>query len=303
MRARSLYDILGVPPGASAAEIKTAFRKHARDHHPDTGRGGDSEERFKEISRAYAILGNERERSRYDRGDIDESGASTAAPGGGRYSRKKSGWSGWTSGGKQESDRRGSARHESGGPRKPIKIVGADVTYKLKIDPRSASVGAKRTIATTNGKHLNISIPAGTRAGQVLRLKGQGMPGLNGGRDGDALIEIRIEDTGPFRIDGDNIHLDLPISLKEAVQGGNVEAPGLEGTVRLSVPAGSNSGDVLRLKGKGMEKSDGERGDQFVRLMITLPAKPDSALNAFVRDWSPQSPFTGRDRLKKTPED
>ena len=293
MRARSLYDVLGVSPSASADEIKTAFRKHARDHHPDTGRGGDSEERFKEISRAYAILGNKRERSRYDRGDIDESGATTTAPGGTRKSRKGFSWGSRSTSGTGSS----SARHQ------PIKIVGADVTYRLKVTAREAGAGTKRTIATTNGKHLNVSIPAGTRTGQVLRLKGQGMPGLNGGRDGDALVEITIEDTGPFRIEGDDVHLDLPISLKEAVQGSSVDAPGLSGQVRLTIPAGSNSGDVLRLRGKGLENADGTRGDQFVRLLVTLPGKPDSALNAFVRDWSPQTRFDGRDKFNPSGDD
>lgn len=293
MRVRSLYDILGVAPGATAAEIKSAFRKHARDHHPDTGKGGDSEERFKEISRAYAILGNERERSRYDRGDIDESGASTAAPGGRRR------YAGSDAAGRTSR----SEKPRAAGRRPPIRIAGADVTYKLRIDARDARVGIKRTIATTNGKHLNVSIPAGTRSGQVLRLKGQGMPGLNGGRDGDALVEILIEDTGPFRVEGDDIHLELPISLKEAVQGAGIDIPGLAGTVRLTIPAGSNSGNVLRLKGKGLEKTGGGNGDQYVRLMVTLPGKADSALNAFVRDWSPQTRFDGRDGLSPDRDD
>lgn len=294
MRNKSLYDILGVARGATLGEIKAAFRRQARDSHPDTGSDDAAAERFKDLSRAYAILADERERQRYDRGDIDESGASTARPG-----RQRPGY------GKKQAGKHARAGTTAGSSAKrdKIMIVGADVSYTLRVGALDAAKGARRRIETTNGKSLNVSIPSGTRNGQVLRLKGQGMAGIGGGRDGDALIEILVDGRDAFRIDGSDTHLDLPISLKEAVQGATVEVPGLDGMLKVKVPPGSNSGDVLRLAGKGLERAGGERGDQLVRVIVTLPAKADSALNSFVRDWSPQAPFTARKHMKSGNDD
>lgn len=284
MRAANLYDVLGIARGATAEEIKSAFRRHARDLHPDTAKGKNTEERFKEVSRAYAILGNERQRTKYDRGDIDESGAATTRRANANSARGSDAYR----------ERASRARKSSGDT---IKISGADVSYTLRIGAMEASTGTRQRVTTTNGKSLDVKIPGGVKNGQVLRLKGQGMPGLGGGRDGDALIEIAVDARDTFRIEGNDVHLDLPISLKEAIQGAAVEAPGLDGKIRLTIPPGSNSGDALRISGKGMQGAGGKRGDQIVHLIVTLPKKQDSALNAFVRDWSPQAPFTGRDRL------
>lgn len=283
----SLYDVLGVKRDASADEIKAAFRKHARDLHPDASSGRGSEERFKEISRAYAILGDDRQRQKYDRGDIDETGAVRRRSGSTQNTRSR-----------DNRAKRHSPRSDTKASGDNIRITGADVSYALRIGGLEATTGTRQRITTTNGKHLDVRIPAGVRNGQVLRLKGQGLPGLGGGKDGDALVEVIIDRRDAFRIEGNDVHLDLPISLKEAVQGASVEAPGLDGTLRLTVPAGSNSGDALRISGKGMQSNGGQRGDQIVHLIVTLPTKPDSALNAFVRDWSPQAPFNGRDRLR-----
>ena len=289
MITNSLYDVLGVARNATTDEIKAAFRRHARDLHPDTANGADTEERFKEVSRAYAILGNERQREQYDRGDIDESGAASHRQGStGRHR-------GWKD--RAARERKPEQRAKASGD--SIKITGADVSYALRIGGLEATTGTRQRITTTNGKHLDVRIPPGVRSGQVLRLKGQGMPGLGGGRDGDALVEVVVDRRDAFRIEGSDVHLDLPISLKEAIQGGSVEASGLDGMVKLTIPAGSNSGDALRLTGKGMQTSGGARGDQIVHLIVTLPTEPDSALNAFVRDWSPQASFTGRDQLRE----
>jgi len=286
---RSLYDILGLSRRASAQDIKTAFRKHARDHHPDVvGNDKAAEERFKDISRAYAILGNENERKRYDRGEIDESGASTVAPG----RRPGSGPSRSTSS--------SGAGAGAGSARSTVKIKGANVSYTLRVGTREAGNGAKKTISTTSGRRLNVTIPPGTRSGQVLRLKGQGLPGIGGGGDGDALIEILIDRRDAFRTEGDDVHVDLPISLKEAVLGARLPAPCLDGEVTLTVPPNSNTGDVLRLRGKGLERSDGGRGDQYVRLLVTLPSKGDAALTAFVRDWSPSEDVRAGKRKAET---
>lgn len=286
-RDGSLYDVLGVKRSASVDEIKSAFRKHARDLHPDTAHGRDTEERFKEVSRAYAILGNAEQRQKYDRGDIDATGAATYGAG---NKGRKPGWSAHRADARKNSGKKASGEN--------IKVAGANVSYSLRVGGIDATNGTRQRITTTSGKDLDVRIPPGVKNGQVLRLKGQGMPGIGGGQDGDALVEIIVDSRDTFRIEGNDVHLDLPISLKEALHGASVEAPGLDGVLRLTIPAGSNSGDALRLKGKGMPSSSGTRGDQIVHLIVTLPSKPDSALNAFVRDWSPQAPFTGRDRLR-----
>ena len=157
--------------------------------------------------------------------------------------------------------------------------------------------GARKRLSLPGGRALDVSIPAGVSEGQVLRLKGQGQPSLTGGPAGALLVEIHIAAHPHFRREGDDIRLDLPISLKEAVLGGQVRAPTLDGDVEVRIPAGASSGAVLRLKGRGAVKSDGSRGDQLVRLMIDLPPA-DPALEEFAETWTPPTGYDPRRRLK-----
>ena len=169
----------------------------------------------------------------------------------------------------------------SGGGRGYGRMRGRDIRFTLDIDFLDAVNGAKRRVSLAEGRTLDVAIPAGVESGQVLRLKNQGGPGVQGGPSGDALVELNVRPHAFFRREGQDIHMDLNISLTEAVEGGRVQAPTPSGPVSLSIPAGSNTGKVLRLKGKGV----GGQGDQFVRLLVMLPETPDEDLKRFVKKW------------------
>jgi DnaJ-class molecular chaperone len=162
---------------------------------------------------------------------------------------------------------------------------GSDVHYRLELDLLDAINGGKRQITLPDGSVLDVNIPPGTSDGQILRLRGKGRPGVGGGQPGDALIEIEVRPHRIFTRKGDDIHVDLPISLSEAVLGGKVKAPTPSGAVTMTVPKWSNTGTVLRLKGKGVPRVDGTRGDEFVTLRVMLPEKPDPELEKFVAQW------------------
>jgi len=269
---RNLYDILGISEQASVADIKAAFRKQARDKHPDANQGTlKAENAFKELNRAYAILSDPDQRALYDRGEIDESGTTS------RTARRKRG--------SPFEDFIRRRQREKQGTDRTIRIQGTDVSYILRISFMEAMHGATKHVSMTNGRRLRVTIPPGTRHEQTLRLKGQGMGGVGGAKDGDALVEILVDNHDQFAVDGDNILVDLPVSLSEAVLGGRVEAPTVDGPVNVTVPANANSGTVLRLRGKGVIKADGTRGDQLTRLQIMLPDKGDPELTKFVRTW------------------
>lgn len=273
---RDLYDILGLARGASAEDIKKAYRRLARERHPDRDPDNpEAETAFKELAAAYALLSDPKKRARYDRGEIDATGAPKTRPRAGRGA------------GARPSDR--PFRGRTG-----VKVDGTDVAYALSVSFRDAARGATHHIDLTNGKRLKVTIPPGTRQGRILRLKGQGMPGIGGGRDGDALVEVQVEPDPVFRAEGDDVHIDLAVTLAEAVLGARVPAPTVDGPVALTVPAGSNTGTVLRLKGKGLPHSGGGRGDQYVRLSVVLPPKPDAEFTEFVRAWSAKNPYPAR---------
>lgn len=272
---RNLYEILGVRRGASDNDVKTAFRKQARDKHPDANHGNPkAEDAFKELNRAYAILSDPEQRALYDEGVIDESGQTIRSD-----KRKKPSRS------KPFEDFIKRRKRDKATSERSIRVHGADVSYTLKINFMEAAHGATKHVSMTNGKRLRVSIPPGTRHEQTLRLKGQGMGGVGGGEDGDALVEILVENHDQFQVDGDNILVDLPVTLSEAVLGGQVEAPTMDGLVKVKVPANANTGTMLRLKGKGMARKDGGRGDQLTRLLVMLPDKGDPELTRFVRSW------------------
>ncbi|HEY8351865.1 MAG TPA: J domain-containing protein [Sphingomonadales bacterium] len=314
---RNLYSILGVPKTASAAEIKKAYRKLAKELHPDLHPGDQKiAERFKEVSAAYAILGDEKQRARYDRGEIDENGvergyggfqnayrqyqrAGAGARGRGFEGGFEGGFGGGFSGFSAEdlfSDIFSNLRQ--GGGRRPTPSRGADRIYEVTIDFMDAVKGTKRRISLENGRTLNVTIPKGVREGQQIRLKGQGGPGVNGGPSGDALIEVKITPHPRFRREGNDIHVDLPITLAEAVLGGQVRVPTIDGAVNMTIPAGSNTGKIMRLKGRGAEGPDGVRGDQYVKIQVMLPDVIDDELRKAIEAWSRRHSYEVRDEVR-----
>jgi DnaJ-class molecular chaperone len=280
------YTVLGVKKDASQDEIQKAYRRLAKKLHPDLNPGNkQAEERFKEVSAAYDLLGDPDRRARFDRGDIDASGMERPRQ---RYYRD------FAEGGTYASDagfadfagvddilsqmfgREGRAN---------IRMRGSDTHYRLELDFLDAINGGKRQITLPDGSALDVNIPPGTRDGQILRLRGKGRPGMGGGPPGDALVEIEVRPHRIFTRKGDDIHVDLPISLGEAVLGGKVKVPTPSGPVTMMVPKWANTGAVLRLRGKGVPRIDGSRGDEFVTLKVMLPEKPDPELEKFVAQW------------------
>lgn len=303
------YAILGVSKSASADEIRRAYRKLAKELHPDA-RPGDkaAEERFKEVGQAFKLLSDADSKARFDRGEIDAEGNERAAyhfrsrPGGPAGQRGPSGrfedisdlfsdlFSDFGQGGRPGADPGAgpSAAH------RPMK--GRDLKAGVTVSFEEAMRGGKRRVGLSGGRAVDVAIPAGVEAGQVLRLRGQGEPGPQGGPAGDCLIEVAIRPHAFFRRDGADIRVDLPISLKEALFGGAVRAPTVDGPVEVRVPAGANSGAQLRLRGKGAPKSGGGHGDQIIKLIIDVPMN-DPALERFIEDWEPPSGYDPRKRF------
>ena len=302
--ARDPYQELGVSRSASADEIRKAFRKLAKQHHPDTNPGNKAaEERFKQVSAAFDILGDAEKRKKFDAGEIDADGRETMRGfgGGGPFGGQQGGpWGGQgryseTLEGGDLGDlfseilgRRGGGGGGFGG----FSQRGSDVRAKLEIDLEEAIHGAKKRIAFSDGRTIDVTIPKGAEEGQTLRLKGQGSPGRGG--PGDAFIELVMRPHPIFRREGEALVMDLPVSIPDAVLGGKVEARTPDGAVTLTVPKGANSGQSLRLKGKGLSDSRGKRGDLLARIVLMLPDKPDQELEGFAERWRKERPYTPR---------
>ncbi|MGZ5876736.1 MAG: DnaJ C-terminal domain-containing protein [Bradyrhizobium sp.] len=289
------YTTLGVKKDATQDDIQKAYRRQAKTLHPDLNPGNKvAEDKFKEVTAAYDLLGDVDKRASFDGGEIDASG--TERPRQQRYYRDfadQDGWSSYTNtaGFADFGDYAGAedilseifGRTGRAGRRRR----GQDVRYHLKLSFLDAINGGKQSIVLPDGTTLDVNIPPGTRHGQILRLKGKGRPGLGDGPPGDALIEISVLRHPFFTRKGDDIYLDLPISLKEAVLGSRIRVPTLGGPVTAAVPKWSNTGRVLRLRGRGVPRSDGSKGDEYVKLVLMLPEKPDPKLEAFVSEWQP----------------
>ena len=304
-----LYSTLGVKRGADEAEIKKAYRKLAKELHPDRNKDNPAAtEKFGKVTSAYDILTDKDKRARYDRGEIDDEGnprmpfgfgqgGGGAANGpSGHYQRVDPGdFNFGGAGGAGEADLSdlfeglfsGAGRRSGGGfggfGRRGAQPKGADVAYRLEVPFEDAALLKEQRVTLRGGKTLDIKLPKGVDDGTRIRLAGQGEPGPGG--NGDAIITIAIRPHRFFVRDGDNIRLDLPVSLDEAVLGGKVKVPTVDGPVMLNVPAGSSSGRTLRLKGKGFTGKGGARGDQLVTLMVDVPAE-DEELKAFLDGWS-----------------
>lgn len=312
--ARDPYQELGVSRTASADEIRKAFRKLAKEHHPDANPGNKAaEERFKKVSAAFDIVGDVEKRTKFDRGEIDADGRETAqgfGPGGpfgqgpGGFGQGRGGFRTETFEGADLGDilgemfggggRGGGRAGGMGGGFGGFSQRGSDVRAKLEIDLVDAIRGGKQRIAFSDGRTIDVTIPKGAQDGQTLRLKGQGAPGRTA--PGDAFIEIAILPHSVFRREGDSLVMDLPVTLYDAVLGGKVEAPTPEGPVTLTLPKGSNTGARLRLKGRGLALAGGRRGDLFARLEVVLPEAADPALEALAQDLRANRPYSPKRR-------
>lgn len=286
---RNPYEVLDVAPTAAAAEIQSAYRKLAKKLHPDLNPGDKAaEEKFKEVAAAYSLLSDTKKRKRFDAGEIDASGAERpqhhyyrdfATSDQGTPYADASGFADFM----DEDD--AFAELLRRGQRARANRRGQDLHYHLAVDFADSIAGATKRLNLPDGSTIEVKIPPGLVDGQTLRLKGKGAPGTGAGGPGDALIEVEVRPDRRFTRDGDDITLEWPISLTEAVLGGPVRVPTPTGDVTMSVPKGSNTGTRLRLRGKGAPRRAGGQGDQFVRLKVVLPKAPDPELEAFVASW------------------
>lgn len=298
------YSILGVSRSASESEIKSAYRKLAKELHPDRNKDNPkAAERFSQATNAYDLLSDKDKRAQFDRGEIDADGNPTApfgfggrggnahaystyGPGGGGgpegFEFSSGGdfgdiFEGLFGGGRQAGGGGGFAGFGRGRAQR-----GANVQYRLAVDFVDAATGATQRVTLQDGKTIDVKLPAGVEQGTQMRLAGKGQPGPVG--NGDAIVVIEIRDHPFFKREGNDVRLDLPITLNEAVEGGKVRVPTVDGAVMLAIPAGSASGKTLRLKGKGFSRKGGGRGDQLVTLLIDIPSD-DAELRAFAAKW------------------
>jgi len=294
--AEDPYKVLGVPRTATDEEIRRTYRKLAKELHPDLNPSNraTAEERFKKVSAAYEIVGDPEKRKQYDRGEIDANGEQRRT-----YQRAHAGGSpfGGRTGGARPGDEfgfgdifsdlfgsmRGGRGADTGAP---FRMRGQDVRYTLEVDFLEAVNGATKRVTMPEGGVLDLNVPQGVADGQILRLRGKGGPAGRGGEAGDALVEVRVRPHQQFKRSGDDITLDLPIALDEAVIGAKVEVPTISGRVQLTIPKGTSSGRVFRLKGKGVHNSaNASTGDQLVTVHIVLPDKIDDELSYFLSEW------------------
>ncbi len=335
---RDPYTILGVSKGASAAEIKSAYRKLAKKLHPDANKhDAKAASRFSELNAAYEIVGDDDKRKAFDNGEIDAEGKPRfrgfegAHPGGG-FGQNGGGFEGFTFGGDGFQRRGGGGagpgaggfedllRGMFGGRASPGGGArgytnqfepedfgsaggggGQDIGVTLTITLPEAAKGSSARVSLPTGKEVEVKIPAGIATGQQIRLKGQGYPGPLG-RAGDVIITISVAPHPVFKIDGDDLRIDLPITLYEALLGGKVRVPTLDGAVELAIPPETNSGRTFRLKGKGVPVKGGKgsslgAGDLFATVRVVLPDKPSDELKALAKKLRDDRPYDPRKDL------
>ncbi|HLW90391.1 MAG TPA: DnaJ C-terminal domain-containing protein [Roseiarcus sp.] len=313
---RDPYEVLGLAKTASAAEIKSAYRRLAKKFHPDQSKEPRAKDKFAEINSAYEIVGDEKKRGQFDRGEIDAEGKP-----------RHPGFEGFEGFGA----RRGRARQSAGpdfshfsfdfgdsegaggaatgidpdilselfGVRSPGRTTrqqrGEDVSVVATVPLALAAAGGSARVTLPTGKTLDVAIPVGVEDGKQIRLRGQGQPSPRGGPAGDALITIHYAPHPLFKVEGRDLRLDLPITLYDAVLGAKVRAPTLNGEVEITIPQGASSGRVLRLRGKGLPAAaESAQGDLLATLRIVLPSEPDADLEALMRGWRDKKPYNPR---------
>lgn len=287
------YSTLGVAKGASEAEIKKAYRKLAKELHPDTNHDPKATERFAQVTGAYDLLSDKDKRGQFDRGEIDENGQPRSPFGGGGnpFGQGGGGFRGGPGGFSSEGmdfgdifdGLFGGRGGPGGGFGRQAPPKGGNVAYRLQVAFEDAALLKPQRITLSDGKTIDLKLPAGVESGTQMKLTGKGQPGPGGA--GDAIVTIEVGSHPFFTRDGDNIRLDLPITLSEAVSGGPVKVPTVDGAVMLNVPKGATSGKTLRLRERGFTGKSGKRGDQLVMLIVDLPAE-DAALQKFVESWT-----------------
>ena len=299
---RDPYDVLGVPKGATQADVKAAFRKLAKKYHPDQSKEARAKERFSEANSAYEILGDEKKRGAFDRGEIDAEGKPRAPqfdgfgqrPGGARPGA--GGFGNFEFGDGAEGDilselfgGRGRAR----GAAQAAK--GEDLAASVLAPLATVANGGAMRVLMPTGKSLEINIPAGIEDGKAIRLRGQGQPGRRPGQEGDAIVTVRYAPHPLFKVEGRDLRADLAVTLYEAVLGAKVRAPTLQSEVEVTIPTGANSGRVLRLRGKGLPGgAEHPNGDILLTLRITLPEHGDPELTGLMRRWRDEKPYDPR---------
>ncbi len=319
---RDPYSVLGVAKAASEAEIKKAFRKLAKKYHPDQNTGDPkAKEHFAEINQAYEIVGDKEKRGKFDRGEIDAEGKPRfqahgfsdfdafrqagadkgyrSSEGGsfddilgdilGGFGARRRGGMGGGSGGGPGGGMGGGFRRAAQQPKS-----GPDAHVSVRVPLEKLAHAGTIRVSLPTGKTVDVKLPAGTTDGEKIRLKGQGLPGEHGGPGGDAIVEVHILSHPLFKPDGDDLRLDLPLALYEAVLGGKVRVPTLDGAVNLTIPENASGGRTMRLKGKGLPNRSGGRGDLLVTLRIVLPEAGDSELEMLMRAWRETKPYRAR---------
>jgi DnaJ-class molecular chaperone len=310
---RDPYQVLGLAKTASAAEIKSAFRKLAKKYHPDQSKEARAKERFAEVGSAYEILGDEKKRAAFDRGEIDAEGKPRAPHfegfGAGRggegvdprhfnFDFGGAEFSGGRGGGGFDPDVLAEMFGARAGGRARGPARGEDVAASVTVPLAMAAGGGSVRVALPTGKSLDVAVPAGIEEGKSIRLRGQGQPGARHGPAGDAIVTVRYAPHPLFKVEGRDLRLELPITLYEAVLGAKVRVPTLDGAVEMAIPAGTSSGKVLRLRGKGLPgPGDQARGDLLATLRIALPAGEDAALRDLMREWRDKKPYDPRQGL------
>lgn len=316
------YDVLGVSKTASQDEIKKAYRKLAKALHPDLNPGDKSKEaEFQRVGNAYDILGDADKRKRFDAGEIDASGNETpkqqyynqyagADPQGryessagyadfGDFSDVFSDLFGRRAAGAAGSAGAGGGARGWGGGGGSFDARGGDIRYSMEVEFLDAARGAKRSITLPDGKTIDLTIPAGLRDGQTLRLRGKGQPGYGKGPAGDAYVSVAVRPHPVYTRDGRDIEVEVPVTFDEAVLGARIEVPTISGPVTMKLPKGASSGHRLRLKGKGIAPAKGDPGDQYVRLRIVLPKTIDAEMETIAERWRDHAAFDPREALRR----
>jgi curved DNA-binding protein len=296
---RDYYETLGLSRGASDEEIRQAYRKLARQYHPDVNKDPGAEDRFKEIAEAYEVLRDPEKRARYDRlgSNWNEGDDVSNAPGFGGFDDVRvefgdgTGFSGFSdlfesffSGSRGA----GPGRGFSGSRR------GNDLEAELELSLEEAARGGHRWLTLGDGRSYEVTIPPGVREGQRIRLAGEGGPGIGGGSVGDLFLRVRLKPHPRFRLDGDNLSTELPVAPWEAALGATVELKTLDGTAKVKVPGGSSCGRRLRLRGEGMPRSGGGRGDLYAEVRILVPKKLSRAERKAFQQLAEASSFDPR---------